>query len=345
MTSPTHYGVISGILSDPRAIEPALAVLRHHGIDGIIAAGDLSPNSSTEKNAQDKTAYILDQLGKSGIDTYIIPGSREKLNIFQPVLNHFTDRYQNIISGLEEQVIEKEGHTLILLPGSPAKMGGHYRLGGPFEGYREEDPPTGFYYTMDNDVIISKDDPDFQKLRENGEIKGILHYTNPEDLLKWVTDPDNSIIVSNEPRRFYDRNTCVDASNYCKVNEYHEVYEVTFTSGKEGSIVATTPISSAIRSGSTSGLFQKSFGIEKVNRCYALKKGSMFNATKADEFARLGIDVSCIHDNEGSDVLRDIYEEIGVSKAISAHFRGGAHRPHTIDETPLKPDCAQHKLF
>lgn len=187
------YGVISDLHSiDPRFVEPTIRLLKHEEVDALVLNGDLFG----EKSGYDPQQYfatVLDAAGRSGLETFVLPGSHEVVSVFDPVLSHFTEKYGNLVNTLVERKVEKGDHDLVFLQGSDSQ-GGH-AIG---QGYILQDQhQTGIY--------------------ENGE--SYMAMINAADLTELVTDPEKTLVFSHVPRRFSNSGVGVDMADFWKIEE------------------------------------------------------------------------------------------------------------------------------
>ena len=130
MVNAIKYGIISDVHRDPRIVAPTIEVLKSQGAEKLILNGDIG-------NSHEFVAFVLDSAGKSGLETYVQPGSHEKLEDFEPVIKYFQDKYSNLINAVDNQKISCDGHELVFLPGTDFFCGGQYIL--------QKDAESGFY--------------------------------------------------------------------------------------------------------------------------------------------------------------------------------------------------------
>jgi hypothetical protein len=136
MVNEVKYGVISDVHGDPRVIDVALERLRSEGIDSLVLNGDIGGGVR-------ETAYIFNQVGLSGIETYTQPGSHETIEGYHGPLKHFSDQFSTIHDVYENRKIEKGNHDLVFLPGSDFLCGGEYQFGN------SKERQTGLYENRD----------------------------------------------------------------------------------------------------------------------------------------------------------------------------------------------------
>ena len=102
----------------------AIDVLKSQGVEKLLVNGDIGNQRNTLKESQDYVAFILDSVGKSGLESFVQPGSHETLLGYGPVIEHFAGKYGNIIDATEMARVEQKGHDLVFLPGSDFSCGG-----------------------------------------------------------------------------------------------------------------------------------------------------------------------------------------------------------------------------
>ena len=141
MVNETKYGVISDIHRAPRIVIPAIEILKKLGAEKLILNGDIG-------NSQDFVGFVLNEVGKSGLESYIQPGSHEKLEDFEPVIEFFQNKYSNLINVFDNRKISCDGHDLIFMPGTDWGCGGEYVLQESGEN------PTGFYKTDNGNIKL-----------------------------------------------------------------------------------------------------------------------------------------------------------------------------------------------
>lgn len=177
----TRYGIISDTHENPGIVPVALQVLQNLGIDKLIVNGDIGAG-------QDHMVYTLSQVGKTGIESYVQPGSHERLNDFESVMEFVSNGYKNVVSAFDVPKIEAGDHEVVFLPGSDFLCGGQYKL------LRREDVESGFYKTP----------------------QGNLRVVNMNDLTKLVNNPEESIVVSHVPRKFDNVDKGVDMAYFAE---------------------------------------------------------------------------------------------------------------------------------
>ncbi len=69
---------------DPRILEIVINILKQEEADSLILNGDISGERSGIKTA-DYLATVLDIAGRSNLETYVLPGSHEQVQEFEPL--------------------------------------------------------------------------------------------------------------------------------------------------------------------------------------------------------------------------------------------------------------------
>jgi len=282
MTTETKYGIISDIHRDPRIIVPTIEILKSRGAEKLILNGDIG-------NSQDFVGFILDSAGKSGLETYVQPGSHEKLEDFEPVIKYFQDKYSNLINAIDNQKVNCDGHELVFLPGSDFRCGGQYALGN--NGIESR---------------IYKSD------------KGIVRITDINDLTKLISNPDKTIVLCHVPRKFNNLQYGVDMAEFGEVEKEffadlvfykdgEEQGRIYFENGQIGTPLKDKPIESYVR-----------------NQRYEI--GSIFPIGTAKLFEKFGAPIQIKKENRGNEDLKNLYEKLGIRKAVNGHFHESGHR-------------------
>ena len=183
------YGVLSDLHEvDIKVVPITIKLLKDQGVNALVLNGDLFGERSGYKPIE-YFATVLDIAGKSGLDTFVLPGSHESVIEFEGILEVVGSKHSNLLNALEiPKVEESDGHELVFLPGSDWRP----QLGG----YALEDKLESGLYQL-----------------PKGSHKRV---TNMVDLEKLVTNPDKTIIFSHVPRKFDDVDTCVDMAYFAE---------------------------------------------------------------------------------------------------------------------------------
>jgi len=281
----TKYGIISDIHETPQLVEPALNLLKRHGAEKFILNVDVG-------NSQDFVGYVLNCAGESGIETYVQPGSHEKLKDFEPVIKHFKDKYSNLINVFDNQKISCNGHELVFLPGSDFLCGGEYSLQNK-EGFE-----SGFYAL------------------NNGDIRLI----NMNDLTKLVTNPDKTVVVSHIPAKQNNAETGPDMGHFHQARVYHkDVNDMSKWTYTELSVMPGFISRDEIEDMNPGSV---SFGLEDSDEHVLDKTLQLIKKQGVDKW-QVFVERK---DNRGNEDLRNIYDKLGIRKAVSGHFHESVHR-------------------
>ncbi len=189
-----------GILSDLHEINTYLVsrtfqYLKDENVDGVILNGDIVGKRSVS-NPVDYLAKILDIAKKSELETYVLPGSHEEFELFEPILNYFANKYKNIKNTRENKKIEKEEFDLIFLQGSDWRIGNAVKNGYSLQTENK----TGVYDNED----------------------GYICFTNMHDLEELVKNPESTILFSHVPAKFNGPET-VDIAEFYEVKENFKI--------------------------------------------------------------------------------------------------------------------------
>jgi hypothetical protein len=299
-----RYGIISDIHENPKNIEPAIHKLKDLDAQKIIANGDLG-------TGQDQIANTISKLANSGLETYILPGSHENINDFEPVVHYFSEKSPNIINTSKVSKVSNNNHDLVFLPGSDFLCGGEYKI------ISSSNTQTGFY----------KDQ------------RGLpTRLTNMRDLETKVSDPEKTVVICHVPRKFYNPKFGVDMAHFHQGRIYHK-------DKNDMSLWTYTELCVA------PGVIPRK-EIEKLNSTKA------FSLDDSDEYVLNEtlkiIDKENVNrwqvfverkDNRGNENLKDLYEKLGIKKAVTGHFHESVHRAHDSKCSPIQHGQKTKELF
>jgi len=295
----TKYGFISDVHKDPRIVVPAIEVLKDLGAEKLIFNGDIGTMMPGEdlwdaiKNSQSYTGFILNAAGKSGLETYVQPGSHETILGYEPVAEWAADKFENINSVMKPCKFECEGYDLVFLPGSDINIqGGEYVLGDEVARFSNK-------YFLGNGGRKLDDWQFYVEAINAGYREGAISYANMNDIERLVTNPDKTIVVSHIPMKFDNLGNGIDMAEF------------------------------------------KEAKIHLVHNGGLIERGSIAPAIPETEDNPFSIAI----ENKGNQDLRDIYEEIGVKKAVSGHFHESVHRACDKQGNHVKEGVLADELF
>jgi len=201
MSQEVKYGFISDAHEDPGIVMRAVSVLNGLEVNRLVLNGDIGQNRGTPERTMAAMAFIIEQAAKSGLETFVQPGSHETVGFYQPVIEHFAEKYPNIIDTLKHRKHEKEGHHLVFLPGSDFVCGGEYQIGD------SPNLPTGSYMQINStpNLIILNNLAEAQGyINQLGpkDRYALMNFSNMNDLKKEITSPEKTIVICHVPRRF-----------------------------------------------------------------------------------------------------------------------------------------------
>lgn len=309
------YGVLSDFHEvNIRVVPPTIELLKREEVDALVLNGDLFGERSGY-NPQQYLATILDIVGKSGLETYVLPGSHEEVHLFEPVMAHFTQQYSNLVNTLDHPFINQEDHHLVFLPGSDWRAG----------------EATNYGYSLEN--------------QNNSGVynhKGkLIRVVNMSDLTRIVSEPDKTLVFSHVPRKFDDPETGVDMAEFGEVKDTFQQWRVEYSDGSLGMLM-------------THGLFaeqlQGHFIENKVRRVIeseSIFEGSIYPGEVARkiliESPHLPIELK--KENRGNDILRALYEQLSITKNITGHFHESAGRANDLEGRTVQEGLYVSSLF
>lgn len=275
----TKYGIISDIHENVGAVPIAIDVLKQNGAENVLVNGDVADKQKTLKESQNHIAFVLDSLGKSGLESFVQPGSHESLFSFSPVIDYFADKYDNLINVERISHVKQNGHQLIFLPGSdwPCK-GGEYHIGN------HKEIPSARYIQTEKGLVQFDEIEQYVNAINKGIAEGAIQYANISEIKELVDEPDKAIVVCHIPRKFNGLENCVDVAEF--------------------------------------GEAQENFKLDDND----VEKYSVFPLPVAQQIVKIGAPVKIKKENRGNKDLTNLYDEIGIKKAVSGHFHESGHR-------------------
>lgn len=151
-----------------------------------------------------------------------------------------------------------------------------------------------------------------RQLQVEGKITGLMHYTNIDELHQLVIRPEQTIVVCHVPRKFDNIENCVDMAYFAE-KEDHSLMP---------GVVVEEMIRNAVK---------KQYGKD-------LTQDELYEVAKQNGF-------TFKRENRGNEELKNIYEEIGITKAVSGHFHESSHRAHDSRGNPIHENTYTPELF
>lgn len=306
------YGFISDAHEDPGIVMSAISVLKGFGAQRLVLNGDIGGFRGNPEITMGALAFILEQAGQSGLETFVQPGSHESIRFYQPVVDalcgngsKYGGKYINLFDVTKQLKFEKEGHHLVFAPGSCTVTGmGEYHIGSGF--------PSGRYVKLQGldekgqKIMIAQPlkrvMPYLRAIEAGFEDEGAFQYFNMKDLHRLVTEPKKTILICHEPRRFNFPNG-VDVADFGIALEEHKVDEDVH------------------------------------------KKGSIYRIDRAKELLSAGAPIELKRENRGSEDFALVYPKIGILKAVNGHFHESSQRAHDVKGNDVPQEKFVNELF
>jgi hypothetical protein len=259
---------------------------------------------------QEYIAYNLELLGESSLESYIQPGSHESLSDFEPIMEHFAGKYGSLRSAFDHPVVNGRGFDLVFLPGSDfCVQGGEYQLSS------REDLESDFYTVGEE--------------REQRNVRIINMY----DLCQRVSDPEKTIVVSHVPPKFDIIDNCVDMAHF----HQGRVYTLATDEFEEtGVLPGFIPREYVAEQNGTI-----SFGLEDSDEV-VLERAKELLIRNGIEKGQVYVERKA---NRGNSELRDLYSELGITKAVSGHFHESVHRANDLSGEKVREREFVDELF
>lgn len=281
--------------------------MKKQGAEKLLVNGDIGIRGENIKESQRYSAFILESIGKSGLESFVQPGSHETLLGFQPVIEYFGDKYDNLFTISNPLKLKGQGHDLVFLPGSDFFCGGEYHIGN------DAQIPSDTYVQGEKGIrpidletymkVISSGQSDKLEL---GSIKGIISYNSMNEIKNLVERPEKTIAVCHVPRKFKDIENCVDVAEFGEATQKFQL--------RDGQIV---------------------------------EKGSVFPIEVAKRLHQEGyaVQVQLKRANRGNKDLANLYDEIGITKGVNGHFHESGHRANNVKGNHLEEGLFSNELF
>ncbi len=332
MPKETKYGVISDVHQDPKMVPVAVDLFKKLGVNKILVNGDIFSRQNSLKETQDYSAFILDSIGKGGLESFIQPGSHESLLGYGPVIDFFAEKYDNIFDTQRISHVDQDSHHLIFLPGSDYLNGGEYHLGN-------ENVPSGRYLKTEKGLMKFTELNHYAEAIERGISRSAIQYTNMNDIKELVTEPDKTIIVCHVPRRFDNLETCVDVAHFWQGRVYHRnpenMQDYTFT---ELSVIPGSVSKNIVEESNSTKAYSIGELSEEEIKSEAIKIINKENVERWQVFVER-------KENRGNNDLKNLYEELGIKKALSGHFHESGHRANNRKGEHVNPGEFVDELF
>lgn len=188
--------------------------------------------------------------------------------------------------------------------------GSDWRSGGAVQqGYALDDKNKSGIYQIKEDEIskdrISNSTDDVIDSEISRGQEGYLCIVNMNDLQKLVSDPDRTVVFSHVPRKFNNPETAVDTAEFWETKQPFQLLV-------EGQVCQV---------------------------------GTIFPGPVGYHLARQGAPIQFKRENRGNEVLKRIYEELGISKNITGHFHESAGRAHDLEGIAVEEGLFVPELF
>lgn len=312
MKKETKYGVISDLHGDPKILPVAIEILKSQGAEKLLVNGDIGDSQKTLEDSQNYYAFVLDQIGKSGLESFVQPGSHETLLGYGPVIDYFADKYDNMMDTQRISHIDTNGHQLIFLPGSDFSCGGEYLIG-------DNEIPSGRYMHTEKGALQFDTLEEYVSAINGGVTKGAFQYANMDYIKKIATNPEKTIMVCHVPRKFNNLENAVDMAHFYQERAYHKDPKDwnNFTFTELNVLPGTIPIGS-LKVDDSIRIYGEKDSDEKILQ-------EMVDYMKKEEVSKWCSIVER-KQNRGNEDLARLYDELGIRKAVSGHFHESGHR-------------------
>ncbi len=331
MVKETKYGVIADVHKNPQYVGLAIDVLKSEGAQKLLVNGDIGGSYGDLKKSQDYTARILDAVGKSGLESFVQPGSHETLLGYGPVIEYFSGKYQNIIDTTSQAKSDQDDHHLIFIPGSDFTCGGEYRFGNSLI---ESDR----YFANGKELFQFDDWNQFADAINRKIVEEAFEYFNINDVRKFLTSPRKTIVVCHVPRKFDNLENSVDMAEFGITEDGFKEFYVIDENGSQ-QVLIEKPNDDHYKF--LEDIRNKKFKIKSVNTVH---NGSIYPIEVARNLPD-SYPVQIKKENRGNEDLKKLYEELGITKSVSAHFHESSVRASDLNGNKVPQDVFTKELF
>ncbi len=186
-------GIISDVHRNPERVSYGVRKLKDLGVERLVLNGDIGEAGNVQES-QEYTARILEPVIRSGLETYIQPGSHETLSGFGVVVDTLSQKHNSLVNMLHTPFVDFAGYRLAFLPGSDVHSGGEYHL--------QAELPSGQYAVLKEGLVPLESPAALESFAREKRLKGVLHNTKMYDLAAFVENPQKTIVVCHIPACF-----------------------------------------------------------------------------------------------------------------------------------------------
>jgi len=184
--------------------------------------------------------------------------------------------------------------------------GSDFSCGGEYQIGNHPQLPTGRYIETHDSLIKFDDFAQYVGALQQGIVENTMQYANMGDLRNLVGNPEKTVVVCHVPRKF-DGNDAVDIAY--------------FAEQADGKVLSGIVVENGIR--------QKFGNVSESDlRIIAAANGLTFK-----------------NENRGNADLSKLYEELGITKAVSGHFHESGHKAHDSSVNAVKEGELVDELY
>lgn len=324
----TVYGVISDVHDHPENVGFAISTLSALGAEKLIVNGDIG-------TGLEGMTGVLESIGKSGLESYVQPGSHETLKNYSQAISAAASKHSNVIDAVSNRKIGCGDHSLVFLPGSDFTCGGEFSIGnGKIK--------SGDYYQNVHNELLPANTPreELQRLSDMGKLAGFISYSNMNDLRRDVTSPENTIVVCHVPMRFGSVSMSPDMAEFGLVTQDFGILDVETVKGERGRMIYLANEDKKEIEGRL-----RSANVKKILNENNVPEGSVIPLQNVDFYSQFGAPVEVRKENRGNEALRKVYDELGVEKSITGHFHESVGRAEGKNGNVIPPNYFNRNLF
>ena len=284
-------GIITCLHGNLKAAKALAKFYSKSDVDAIIFNGD------TNKDGDENSIYmVLKHFKKIKKPTYITPGSHETYSGYKNSFKKIKNNYIKDCTLSKNRKIKLKGYHLVFLPGSDVKV---YDAGFQLIGSKS--------HWLKRLKRLTK--------KYGNPYEGIIDFFHIDEIKKYVTDPNKTVLICHVPPRFFKKNS-IDVAKFGRP--------------KRSFNLKTKDVAKKLR------IRIKSTKIDK---------DSIFIIKKARKLIKKGYPIEVVTKNVGNIYLKRIIKKLKIKKFICGHIHEAGQKANDLKGNLIKQNIWSKELF
>jgi hypothetical protein len=178
---------------------------------------------------------------------------------------------------------------------------------GEFSFGKSENIPSGLYIGTEDGLMVYESMDQYVQLIKSNIATGLVSHKNLNDYNNKVSEPEKTLAVCHVPRKFSSIENCVDMAYYVQA--------------KSGKIIPGIIYEQ---------IFKEQIGDVTQEVFYKISRENGFIIN---------------HANRGNEDLKELYSDLGITKAINGHFHESGHRANDLSGNKVEQNKMVTDLF